>query len=290
MVLELRSDPTKKVVVIIANNRIKRPHHHSYASCFFCKGNEKMTPKTTFALPDEKNWVVRSFRNQFPVVKPSSKKAFGEHEVIVETDVHEKLFQDLGEKEGELVFSIYKHRFEALGKRKGIKTVCLIKNHGKDGGASVSHEHAQIISLSVVPPFIEDEAKKLRKNGKCIFCSLAGEKKWRLAENKSFIAVCPPFARSSYEIWLICRRHAKSISELSAEEGRDLMGLLKDCIRRIYPKTESYNLAFHNAPLGKDFHFHVEIYPRTEKYAGLELGFSVVVNPRSEKDVLRELK
>lgn len=291
MILEFRQDPTKDLKVIVSSGRAKRPHsHHPVQQCFFCKGSEHLTPPTTFAIPNEKNWVVRSFRNKFPMAKPNSRKAFGEHEVIIETPVHEKLFQDLDEADSLVVFQIYKNRFQTLLKRKGIKCVCLFKNHGKDAGASVSHEHTQIVSLPFIPPFIEKEMKNLKKGGKCVFCQMAKEKKWKLFENKNFVALCPPFARHSFEMWVVSKRHAKSIGELSEKEGMDLMRILKECIKRVYPKTESYNIAFHNAPKGVDFHFHAEIYPRTEKYGGLELGFGVIVNPRSEKDSLNELK
>ena len=138
--IEFRQDPLKKTIVIISGARAKRPFVFDVpkGSCFFCKGMEFTTPPTTFALPDEKNWKVRCFRNAFPILSQEEKfvehevgereyyyaTGFGEHEVIVESDDHAKLFQQLSDDELKNVWKAYCNRFEALSTNPEIKTTC----------------------------------------------------------------------------------------------------------------------------------------------------------------------
>jgi UDPglucose--hexose-1-phosphate uridylyltransferase len=292
--LEYRRDPTKGIDVIVASGRRKRPFHFGKKEgCPFCRGNEWMTTKTRFALPDGKKWVVRSFRNLYPLAKPSSKAAFGEHEVIVETNIHGKLLQDLSEEELALVLVAYQNRFRELGNRKGIKCVFLWKNHGPKAGASIEHEHAQIISLPFIPEVVANELKHFeegKKKGKCFYCRRAEDGKTILEENKHFYAFVPAFGRSRLETWIVSKRHFGAILDFTEEEGKAFMKILAECLRRIAVHATDYIIAFHNAPLGKDFHFHAEIYPRLGIYGGLELGTGVIVNSMSEKEALRALK
>ncbi|MCX6767432.1 MAG: hypothetical protein NTY90_01715 [Candidatus Micrarchaeota archaeon] len=304
MVLEFREDPTKKVSIIFSTERAHRPQvfGEEKQKCPFCRGSESMTPPTTFARPNAFDWKVRCFRNAFPLLSPREEfkglvgPAFGDHEVIVETGEHGALFQDFQPAQLALVLETYKNRFSAMASREGIACVYLFKNHGRAAGASIEHEHAQIVALPFVPELLEREAAAFdevsRASGKCFYCSLAEtEKENILDENQSFYAVCPPFARFPGETWVIPKMHRASMLDFDAEEDRDFMNLLAFCVKKIYEtQGHDYVIAFHNAPAGRDFHFHAEIYPRTNTWAGLELGAGLIVNTKSEKDALKELK
>ena len=125
MVLEYRLEQTKKQVVVIANERDKRPVVYAKGvQCPFDKGAENTTPPTKLALPSEKNWTVRAFDNAFAFLKRRGKfvpqkgnywtsPAVGDHEVIVETDKHGALYHELGEEQLMLVFDAYRARFHA---------------------------------------------------------------------------------------------------------------------------------------------------------------------------------
>ncbi|MEW5955409.1 MAG: DUF4931 domain-containing protein [Candidatus Micrarchaeota archaeon] len=317
MALEYREDSTKNTFVIVSSERSKRPSVHGRKAkklCPFCRGSESMTPLTTFAIAGEGGWKVRSFRNRFPVVRPPKggehfeprdpKKpfwrtfGFGDHEVIVETDEHGKQFQDLSEKEAAYCLEAYKNRFAALQKKRGIKCVYLFKNHGPKAGASIDHEHAQIIALHIVPPIIDDESRFVQKTfrkGKCWFCTnddyLERHPERELAETSCFIAFCPTFARFPYEAWIIPKRHVKTFLEFTPEEDRQFMKLLQQIVRAVHGVASTdYIIAFHNAPKGKQMHFHAEIAPRPNVWAGIELGAGVIVNPESGEDAVKALK
>lgn len=306
MVVEYRKDDGKGQLIVFSTERGKRPvvYGEKKPACPFCKGNEGLTPPTTFVLPEEKDWKVRCFRNLFAIVKPEGQfkagafpaAGYGDHEIVVETDNHTEFFQNLEEEQLMLVLKAYKHRLAELALTKGIKYVLLFKNHGRAAGASIEHEHAQVIALPFVPPLVASEAehaaKFARETGECYHCMLLeGEaKRNKVVQNDSFVAFCPSFARFPMEFWIMPRKHRRSLLELSSAEGRDLMLILRDMIARLYANSSDYVVAFHNAPDGSDMHFHIEVYPRTSVWGGVELGGGLIVNSKDEKQALEALR
>lgn len=306
---EYRLEPTKREIVVVSSKRAKRPRlfgRKAKPACPFCPGNENLTPPTTFALPDEQNWSTRCFRNAFPIFEPKgrfkqfsgkslfwSSPGFGDHEVIVEAPEHGKLFQELDAKQLMLVFLSYKNRLRELGGCKGVKCVFLFKNHGKAGGASIEHEHAQIVALPFVPPVIQKEIEFSeafwKKNKKCFFCNIKKFEKAVVFENSHFVAVRPSFARFPYEFWLVSKRCCANMLEFSPGEAKLFMKSLAECVKKAFNVSHDYNILFHNSPPGAGLHFHCEIIPRTNVWAGLEFGTGVIVDSRSEKEALQAL-
>ncbi len=285
-------DESKNALVIVASKRAKRPRVFGKAVCPFDRGNEKLTPPTRLALPDAKNWAVRVFENAFPALSRAKKfagipgPAFGDHEIVVETDGHSRLFQDLDEKQALWVFRAYKQRYSALSKKSGVKSVFLFKNHGKAGGASIEHEHAQISAFPFVYPILEGEEKHFAKSKKCPYCAML--KKNVVFQNARFACAVPPAARFPFETWIIPKRHARSLDLLNDAEGTELVKSLQEIVRRFYAITQDYVVAFHSSR--KNFHFHAEVYPRASVLAGMELGAGVTINSRDSKGVLKALK
>jgi UDPglucose--hexose-1-phosphate uridylyltransferase len=300
MVLQYDVDPTKGALVIVASSRSKRPKVQGQAAkpaCPFCPGFEQTTPPATLSLPKHGKWSVRAFENKFPILDPSKPfrgfkqgPAFGYHEVIVETAKHGQLFQDFSKSHLALVFEAWKDRFSKLSAKKGIKCTFLFANHGPKGGASIDHEHAQVTALPFVPPILAAEYAQQASTGGCEYCSLAANKKFRVAENKTFAAVCIPYSRFAYETWIIPKKHKLSILDFDAREAEDLMELLARAIGRIYPSVPNYNMAFHQSSSAGKLHFHIEIYPRKDTWAGLELGAGVIVNTSDWRNTLKTLK
>ncbi|MFH1107004.1 MAG: DUF4931 domain-containing protein [Candidatus Micrarchaeota archaeon] len=307
MVLEYRKDWTKNDVVIIANERSKRPVVFGRTiTCPFCRGSEHVTPPTKFALPSEENWNIRVFDNAFSLVgtekeytdldSSDSSYAYGEHELIVETDVHEKLYQELSDDELKHVFSAYRNRLEKLSGNPKAEYVLLFKNHGRMAGASIEHEHSQIISFPFLPEIPAEELAAVGdykdKFGSCLYCDMPEKEKDNvLMQGEHFVAICPSFSRFQFEMWILPKKHVKSMLELD-EDGMtlELAVMVRECLRRLFFVAKDYNIIYHNAPKGKDVHFHVEIYPRSGSWAGVELGTGVIANTKSEKDSLEALR
>lgn len=289
-------------MVIVASRRAKRPKLNeakkSKPACPFCPGSEHITPQSTLQLPSKGPWLVRSFPNKFAFLspaKPHSGKAgygpaFGYHEVIVETNRHGEQFQDFSAAQRKLVFEAYRNRFKALTEKNEIQCVYLFNNHGPKGGASIDHEHAQITGLPFAPPILASEYNESLKSKHCTYCQLAGEKTYKLAQNKDFVAVCPPYSRFAYEVWVVSKHHKESFLELSEGEGMNLMELLCKVVKKICKVSPDYNMAFHQSSKAGKLHFHVEIYPRKDTWAGFELGAGVYVNTAGEAHSLSVLK
>ncbi|MCL5011641.1 MAG: DUF4931 domain-containing protein [Candidatus Marsarchaeota archaeon] len=287
MVLEFRHDATKNITIISASKRSQRPTVYSEkVFCPFDKGSEKSTPPTSFALP-ENDWKVRCFENLYPVLKKEGEfkkgegfwksNAVGMHEVIVETDNHGELFQNFTEEQLKLVLKAYLNRFKFFTENN--EYAFLFKNYGKGSGASIDHEHSQIIGLPFVPEVIESESRLCEKQ--CFFCN-PGE---AVLETEHFKVIAPSFARFPLEVWIISKRHVKTLLDLTEEEGLDFMLLLKKIIEKQYEKSKDYTIAFHSGFRGKDFHFHIEFYPRPNVWGGIELGTGVIINTKTEEDV-----
>jgi len=307
MVLEFRKDPIKGTIVVVANERALRPLDPS-VSCPFCKGAEKVTPPTKLALPSEKNWTIRCFDNAFAIVKPRgvfkpekkddffyTSPAYGEHEVIVETPDHHQLFSDIKDPMHlAMIFKAYQQRYATLCKKKGTKYVHLFKNHGRLGGASLEHEHSQIISLPFLPALIQSEIDNEReykkKTGKCIICDLLEREKQNIViQNESFAVICPSFARFPFETWIISLEHKKSITQFSEFQGGQFMQALRTIVEAVFRVSRDYNVVYHNGVEGEDSHFHAEIYPRPNVWAGLELGTGVIVNTKTQQEAIAAL-
>ena len=74
---ELRKDYILDRYVIIADERAKRPHQFKEEKeikkekiCYFCSGNEHLTPPEIARYPQSDKWEIRVFPNKFPAVKP----------------------------------------------------------------------------------------------------------------------------------------------------------------------------------------------------------------------------
>ncbi|MFA4946461.1 MAG: hypothetical protein WC607_02900 [Candidatus Micrarchaeia archaeon] len=290
---EIVRDDAKGVDVIVAEDREKRPHLKGREGCIFCRGSEDRTPPTLAAYPNEKEWRVRRFRNAFPALSPSTKKfawrrnrapAIGAHDVIVETEKHSQSFQDFSRGHLELVWEAYRDAFAEHAEHRGTKFVFLMRNRGLSAGASIPHEHAQILSLPFVPRYIAGEMRAK----KCGFCK--PEKIGKLLfERKGFACVLPFAPRFPCESWIIPKRHARVLTDLTDCEGVAFLEALQEALKRTSVYTEEYNVAFHCAPRGGDLHLHAEIYPRKNIWAAVEYGTGLVLNPVGTKQALKIL-
>ncbi len=205
----------------------------------------------------------------------------------MESDRHEELFQNFSPQQLSRVFSLYCNRFKALMARDGIEYVILFRNHGEKSGASIPHEHAQIISLPFIPKLLEKELRET--SGKDFYDKLLETQK-PLLENQFFKAIVPEFGRFNYEVWIISKKHHRSMLEFSKAEGAAFMKLLAACTKKVFSITDSYNVVFHNSPKLGDMHFHAEIYPRTGHWSGLEFGAGIYAKTVSAGTALKKLR
>ena len=314
MLDEIRTDIFERSVVV-STSRSKRPgafidKKHREKACPFCPGNEMKTEKTVFALPNEKQWKVRVFKNKFPVLHMKNFKEVendffrkytpcGAHEVLIETRKHDHEYFNMTEKDITLILEAVKHRYTELMKIEDVNYVAIFKNKGIRAGASLPHPHMQIIAAPLFPVAISEEMqqsenyfKQEKKCGDCVMIREESRARKRIVtHNKDWVVVCPFVSTWPYQITIAPRRHFSDVSEMTDDEILNLAKVIKKLCHG-YSKLfddPPYNITYHNFP-GSDFcHFHIHVYPRLVTHAGFELfGLNVVIT--SPEDAAQSLK
>ena len=298
---ELRKDYILDRWVIIAEERKKRKREFKKEeskkeskTCFFCPGNEKLTPKETGRLEYKNKWKIRWFPNLFPFVEAKCKDfktsnlfrkkcAYGFHEVLVETPEHDKQLSDLSEEDIRNVLMVYALRIKELSVEKNVKYVLVFKNHGREAGTSLIHSHTQIVSLDMVPTDIKMEMDAVKKSKGCPYCSIIkkeSKSKRRILENDDFAAFAPFASRFNYEAWIFPKKHVINITQFKGKELLNLAKVLKKMLVRLAKINASYNFCLHYGfkESGGDLHFHMEIQPRIATWGGFENSSGIIIN------------
>lgn len=306
----LRKDYLLNRWVYYATERKKRPMEFRQSDkiidskvCFFCPGNEHITPGEIGRVGYKNSWKIRWFPNKFPAVelkgtqklKAKSKflvegKTYGTHEIIVETPDHKKQLADLSIEHIKEVLDVYILRIKALSMLNWVKYVSVFKNHGSLAGTSLVHSHTQVAALHILPEEVMNEAKASGKFKACPYCSiikLESKSNRKIIENKSVIAFAPFASRFNFEAWLFPKRHVKSITDMYDNELYDMASALKKILMKLKEKNVSYNFFLHYAPKGKSLHFHIEITPRIAKWGGFELSTGAIINSVMPEDAAR---
>lgn len=299
---ELRKDYLTDEWVIIATSRSKRPQHLKHKAkrsakknCPFCPGHEHMTPKEIASYPS-KRWRIRVVPNKYPAVQSrgpivkthkeffNSLTAFGRHEVIIETRSHYKDLADLSVEEIKHVLKVYRERFIALGRIKGVKEIVIFKNQGFSAGASLSHAHSQIIAINKVSERFGNELKAYREYKKkkkaCPYCKIikAELKSARRVYAGRHIACFTPYAsRAAYQLLVFPREHKRNIAMLNDAELEEFALVLKRALLALKDLNADFNYFIH-MPLSGDFHMHLNLMPRLLLRAGFEEATECIVN------------
>lgn len=280
----------KIVQTIIRSSRPRELKHERISKiipkekCFFCPGNENLTPPELDRIEINGEWEVRVFPNKFPAFSSDSKRAYGIHEVIVETPDHMKTLSDLSVQNLTDYIKILKRRMENAKKDEKIKYISIFKNEGKEAGASIEHTHSQLVGMEFVPNLVKKIAKKTEK-----FFLLA--QKNIFYSNDYFSAICPPKSRFQHEIWILPKFELTSLLYLQKE--KELAEVLKAALFCLdnalgYPP---YNIVFHSAPFEfEKFPFHIQILPRLSTWAGFEFATDIVMTSAEPKESLRLFK
>lgn len=309
--MELRKDYILDRWVIISSSRGKRPHEYVKSTaqvqegvCYFCAGNENLTPPEIYRIPDEKGgWKVRVFPNKFAAVDRLGRydiqthntfftfsDAYGSHEIVVETPHHEKQLSEFSVEDMKDVLNVWASRITELGKTEGVKYVSVFKNSGYEGGTSLVHSHTQIIAYNIVPELIKDQVNAAKKYLGCPYCSIVeveSKSDRRCFENNTFAAFTPYASRFNYEVWIFPKPHILNMTDLSSDQMTDLADIMKKVLSKIGSVKFSYNIAVHYSPSGENLHFHIAIAPRIAIWAGFELGTDTIINSVPPEDAAK---
>lgn len=276
-----RVDPTTGRPILMAPQRRFRPfltgHGAASAPCPFCPGNEAATPPEVDACradgsaPDHPGWRVRAFANKYP--------ANDHHEVIAESARHCEQPGDLDVADWVEVVAMWQRRIRALERAPGVRCAFLFKNVGALAGASIEHNHSQVIGLDGPPPRLLLERDAARALARCPWCAtLAGAAaEGRLvAASARHAVLVPDPPKLPYETWLL---PVACDDDFLGTDRASLAQALHALFCAVLSALDrpAFNLWLHRLP-GEPFHWHFELQPRTGTLAGLELGGDMYIN------------
>jgi len=328
---ELRKDMIRGHWVALATDRALKPNDFPIAQknmiegnktsfCPFCEGHESETPPEVDAFRDHDSeanvsgWKVRVFPNKFSAfdtaldLNPHTEGIFpvmngvGIHEVIVETPKHDRGWQDYSEEEIYTLLQMYQRRYAAVAKDERVRYIQIYKNYGLFAGASLEHNHSQLIGFPFVPNTFEGFSNYYQQKGHCLLCDLLQQEctnQERIVyEGEHFVLLCPYASRFAYETWLVPKTHRQHFQNLPEEEVREMAHILRMYVPHMFELLNhpSYNLMIHAgcvnpAEKADSEHWYMEIIPRLMVQAGVEVASGVYMNPVAPEcaaSILRE--
>ena len=230
--------------------------------------------------------------------------------VLYSPDHHTTLAAEPVEQIYKLVM-VWRHRFSELGALDFVRYVFIFENKGEAVGVTLSHPHGQIYAYPFIPPRIGKELEQSRRykteKGNCLLCDiLAEERKFEkriVAENDSFAAYIPFFARYPYETHISPKRHLQALTDFTQQEEKDLAEILKQitaAFDRLFNRSFPYIMAIHSRPSDDNnydfYHFHIEFYPplrtatKLKFLAGSETGAGMFINDTLPEEKALELR
>lgn len=305
--MELRKDYILDRWVYLAAERMKRPVEfkreaaEESKTCFFCPGNESLTPPEIGRINKEGRnsggeWLIRWFLNKFPAVDESSPEsaaartdntfftfasAYGRHEVVVDTPNHDEQLWDLEKERLVQLLKVYSGRIEELENLPSVRYVTVFKNHAREAGTSLVHSHTQVAAIAIPPPAVMEEVRASKNFSSCPYCRIVDVEKGsfrRCFENNGFAAFTPYASRFNYELWIFPKRHVRRFSELDNGELDALAEVLGKVLGKLKQINAPYNFFLHYAVKGDDLHAHIEVTPRLSIWAGFEFSTGATIN------------
>lgn len=329
LVWEQRWHPLRGEWVLFTSHRGGRPwigdtHPHKEKiipthdpTCALCPGNARLNgernPKYKGAF-----WFSNDlpcFSDSAPAANQSddlqrTRPAHGTAEVVCYHPDHSKTFADLTPREALAVVELWTQRYRELGARHTVDHVLIFENKGSLVGTSNPHPHCQIYAGNLIYEITAREVANSReyfqKTGKFLGQAIAQSESRAgrvVCENSGFVACVPWFARYAYEIFILPKRPAASLADLSPAQRKQLAAIMVEVAIRydnLWQMPMPYVMALHQAPTdGKDyrfFPFHIEYHPPLRKpdmmkyLAGPEIGGGSMTNESNPDEKAAELR
>ena len=308
---EIRIDDINNDIIIFSKDRSIRPMDKIGDSdekceynknCPFCRGNEEHTPKSTFKIEDENGWIVRSTNNKFPIVDNLQNNIYGSHEVMIDTYRHDGNFYNMSENEFYHMLLMYKDRYLNLIKDEKVEYVSIFKNYLRKAGASLNHPHSQIISISIIPPDIENEiniAKKYYIENKRYLYDYIIDKEIKLNDrvinnSENFLTIVPKSTKYTGEIRILFKKNIR-FENISNENIKELSIIFKNLFSNLFKVNGNlpFNIFLHTHPKKIEVNYfiaHIHIIPRNHNFGGFELGTGLYVSSMDSRDIAKKIR
>jgi UDPglucose--hexose-1-phosphate uridylyltransferase len=275
-------DPTTGRPILLAPQRQQRPMHTGSkkvaARCPFCRGNEDDTPPERDAVRgDDGGWLVRAFENKYP--------ATVHHEVIAEGGDHREHPCELDVATWRAALELWRRRVQTMEQDLGLAHAFLFKNVGARAGASIAHNHSQVIGLEQLPPRLQLELAQQREAAACGICAslrTATSEDRAVFGNDGYLVFSPDPPKLPFETVLAPRDCGSDFFAADLGELAEAMHAWFEALDRGLDRP-ACNLWLHRIRSerlrdGEHFHWHFELQPRTGQLAGLELGGDMYIN------------
>jgi len=276
--------------------------------CYLCPGvrraGDAVNPDYTGVFVFNNDFPSLSMEysiEEFKGVHPGDLPARGICRVVCFSPVHNLTLPEMETADIEAVLRVLCGEFTELSSIQGIENIMMFENRGKIIGVSNPHPHGQIYSTDFVPripwTMYSNARSSWNDRGRCLFCAVMEEElatgTGTVCQNDHFAAYVPFFARHTYEVHIMPRRHVPFITGLTGEELASLAAIYKEMLVRydnLFTMPFPNITVFQNSPCGKDidpepYHFHIEFYPpmrspdKLKYMAGFESGGGNIINP-----------
>ncbi|GMA15530.1 galactose-1-phosphate uridylyltransferase (plasmid) [Deinococcus metallilatus] len=318
---QMRWHPVRGEWVIYAAHRLNRtflppPEYNPLAPTH--------DPEHPTELPPG-NYDLAVFENRFPsltldaptpdpVPDVTVRAGRGKCEVVVFSQDPGGTLGGLPAEQVRLLIDVWADRTTCLGRDPQLQYVLPFENRGVEVGVTLHHPHGQIYAYDHLPPvqtraltqmraylaehgrpWLEDFVRQEREAGLRV-----------VRDEGQALSVVPPFARFTYEMWVLPTRAVAFLSDLREGERDALAAVLKDALTRLdtlFGVRMPYLLTVQQAPTDgqayPEWPLRIEISPylrapgRMKYLAGTEQGAGEFVNdalPEQKAAELREVK
>jgi UDPglucose--hexose-1-phosphate uridylyltransferase len=268
-------DPTTARPILMSPVRQLRPMHTggraARESCPFCPGHEHETPPELDRTGSSTVWTARAFPNKYP--------AAASHEVVAEGGAHCEQPADLPAAIWRDVLVLWQRRIAALEALPGVACAFLFKNVGAPAGASIAHNHSQLLGLAAPPPRLLLEVEQAQRLGACPWCrSIAGATREgrEVFASAAHVVLAPDPPKLPNETWLLPRACDDDFLRTDLDSLAAALAALFRAVAGGLARP-AFNFWLHRLP-GAPLHWHFELQPRTGQMAGLELGGDMYIN------------
>ncbi len=274
----------------------------------FCSQNIRVVPDDNPIFRVEE--LVRRGYGIYDIVS-----AKGADEVIVESQKHNDKWTLMTPEKIKEILTAVQSRILDLKQDPGIKQVLWYKNCGELVGVEDSHPHSIIIGSPEISPATEEKLRESQKywarKQRCLVCDIIdqeiGEEVRIVLEDSKIIALAPFWARMPFEVLILPKKNKHSaFFEESTDTFDSLAAILKEIViklAKVIGEEVSYTLVCYTGPntksvragywktIREDFHWHIEILPKTRRYIPFEISTGFHINnmePEEAAKLLRE--
>jgi UDPglucose--hexose-1-phosphate uridylyltransferase len=298
---EYRIDPETGEWRIVAPERAGRPSDIAgggEAQCPFDPGHEHMTMPEVLRVPAGRSepWRVRVVPNRYPILDGDGEwpAATGLHEVVIESPRHDGDLRSATPGAVLEVLTAMRDRCRTIRRERRPAAIVVFRNHGAAAGTSLRHPHSQIIALDQAPPGLAARWERARefheRTGRRLHDDQAARERAdqvRVVHDAGGILVYQPRAAAvSHETVLLPDDEAAGLADASDEALKTMAESLPAVASALAEVRDdpAYNLVVHAGPAtdpdaARWYRWHIGLYPRVSRRAGLEIATGLGVNP-----------